>query len=26
DDLQETMAMLRGANLDLPLQFMNFRD
>ena len=26
DDLQETMAMLRGANLDLPLQFINFRD
>ena len=26
DDLQETMAMLRSANLDLPLQFINFRD
>ena len=26
DDLQETMAMLRVANLDLPLQFINFRD
>ena len=26
DDLQETMAMLRGANLDLPLQLINFRD
>ncbi len=26
DDLQETMAMLRGSNLDLPLQFINFRD
>ena len=26
DDLQETMAMLRGANLYLPLQFINFRD
>ncbi len=26
DDLQETMAMLRGANLDLPLQSINFRD
>ena len=26
DDLQETIAMLRGANLDLPLQFINFRD
>ncbi len=26
DDLQETMAMLRGAYLDLPLQFINFRD
>ena len=26
DDLQETMAMLRGTNLDLPLQFINFRD
>jgi len=26
DDLQETIVMLRGANLDLPLQFINFRD
>lgn len=26
DDLQETIAMLRTANLDLPLQFINFRD
>ena len=26
DDLQETMAMLRASNLDLPLQFINFRD
>ena len=26
DDLQEVMAMLREANLDLPLQFTNFRD
>ena len=26
DDLQETMALLRGAKLDLPLQFNNFRD
>lgn len=26
DDLQQTIAMLRGANLDLPLQFINFRD
>ncbi len=26
DDLQETIAMLRAANLDLPLQFINFRD
>ncbi|MDA2955630.1 MAG: YajQ family cyclic di-GMP-binding protein, partial [Actinomycetota bacterium] len=26
DDLQETIAMLRSANLDLPLQFINFRD
>ena len=26
DGLQETIAMLRGANLDLPLQFINFRD
>ncbi|QIB51246.1 YajQ family cyclic di-GMP-binding protein [Pseudomonas sp. OIL-1] len=26
DDLQQTMAMLKGATLDLPLQFNNFRD
>ena len=26
DDLQQTIAMLRAANLDLPLQFINFRD
>ncbi len=26
DDLQQTMAMLREAKLDLPLQFTNFRD
>jgi uncharacterized protein YajQ (UPF0234 family) len=26
DDLQETIAMLRAANLDLPLQFIYFRD
>jgi uncharacterized protein YajQ (UPF0234 family) len=26
DDLQQTIAMLRTANLDLPLQFINFRD
>ena len=26
DDLQETIAMLRAANLDLPLQFINFCD
>jgi len=26
DDLQEVIAMLREANLDLPLQFSNFRD
>ena len=26
DDLQQTIAMLRAANLDLPLQFVNFRD
>src|SRR5690554_6385306 len=26
DDLQETMALLRGAKLDMPLQFTNFRD
>ena len=26
DDLQETIAMLRAANLDLPMQFINFRD
>ncbi|SDS75451.1 hypothetical protein SAMN05216421_2128 [Halopseudomonas xinjiangensis] len=26
DDLQEAMALLRGAELDMPLQFNNFRD
>ena len=26
DDLQDTIAMLRGAKFDLPLQFENFRD
>jgi len=26
DDLQDVMSMLRGADLDLPLQFDNFRD
>lgn len=26
DDLQEVMALLRGAELDMPLQFNNFRD
>jgi len=26
DDLQEVMAMLRGAKLDVPVQFVNFRD
>ena len=26
DDLQETIAMLRAANLDLPLHYINFRD
>lgn len=26
DDLQQTIAMLRAASLDLPLQFINFRD
>jgi len=26
DDLQEVIALLRGAKLDLPLQFNNFRD
>jgi uncharacterized protein YajQ (UPF0234 family) len=26
DDLQEVMAMLRGAKVELPLQFVNFRD
>ena len=26
DDLQETMALLRSAELDMPLQFNNFRD
>ena len=26
DDLQETMAMIKGLDIDLPLQFENFRD
>ena len=26
DDLQETIAMLKEADFDLPLQFVNFRD
>jgi uncharacterized protein YajQ (UPF0234 family) len=26
DDLQQAMAVLRGADVDLPLQFDNFRD
>jgi cyclic-di-GMP-binding protein len=26
DDLQDAMAVLRGANLEMPLQFNNFRD
>lgn len=26
DDLQQVMAMIRGAKLDMPLQFTNFRD
>ncbi len=26
DDLQEVIAMLRGAKVELPLQFENFRD
>lgn len=26
DDLQEVIAMLRGADLELPLQYVNFRD
>ena len=26
DDLQETMALLKSADLDLPIQFENFRD
>jgi cyclic-di-GMP-binding protein len=26
DDLQETIALVRGAKLELPLQFTNFRD
>lgn len=26
DDLQEAMAMIKGLNLDLPVQFVNFRD
>lgn len=26
DDLQQAIALLRGANLDLPLQYINFRD
>ncbi|MCK5666310.1 MAG: DUF520 family protein, partial [Thiotrichaceae bacterium] len=26
DDLQQTMQMLRGEDLEMPLQFNNFRD
>lgn len=26
DDLQQVMALLRGANLEMPLQYINFRD
>jgi uncharacterized protein YajQ (UPF0234 family) len=26
DDLQETMALLKAADLELPIQFENFRD
>jgi len=26
DDLQETMALLKSSDLELPLQFENFRD
>src|SRR5688500_20143607 len=26
DDLQETIALIRGAKLDMPMQFTNFRD
>ena len=26
DDLQEAMALLRRTELDMPLQFINFRD
>ncbi|MGL5327298.1 MAG: DUF520 family protein, partial [Aeromonas sp.] len=26
DDLQETMALVRGAELGQPMQFQNFRD
>jgi len=26
DDLQQTMQMLRGADLGMPLQYNNFRD
>ena len=26
DDLQEVMALLKGAELEIPLQFNNFRD
>jgi uncharacterized protein YajQ (UPF0234 family) len=26
DDLQETMALLKSADLELPIQFENFRD
>ena len=26
DDLQEAMALLRGSEMDMPLQFNNFRD
>jgi uncharacterized protein YajQ (UPF0234 family) len=26
DDLQDVIALLRGATIDLPLQYINFRD
>ena len=26
DDLQSAIALLRGAKVDMPLQFVNFRD
>ena len=26
DDLQQVIAMMRGAKLDMPMQFTNFRD